>query len=67
MYLPMSEGLFRDSCETGEPMPMNNLPVDIYKMNANVIVSIDHLFLSCLMLGSVLYSLSTLRYKAREN
>lgn len=40
----MSEGLFRDSNETGEPMPTNNLPVDIYKLNANVIVSIDHLF-----------------------
>lgn len=40
----MSEGLLRDSSETGEPMPMNNLPVDIYKLNANVIVSIDHLF-----------------------
>ena len=25
-------------------MPMNNLPVDIYKLNANVIVSIHHLF-----------------------
>lgn len=40
----MSWGLLRDSGETGEPMPMNNLPVDIYKLNANVIVSIDHPF-----------------------
>lgn len=30
---------------------MNNPPVDIYKRNANVIVSIDHLFLTCVTLG----------------
>lgn len=42
----MSEGLVRDTCGTGKSKPMNNLlsVVDIYKLNANVIVSIDHLF-----------------------
>lgn len=30
---------------------MNNPPVDIYKGNANVIVSIDHLLPTCVTLG----------------
>lgn len=42
----MSAGLLRDSSGAGKPRHMNNLlsVVDIYKLNANVIVSIDHLF-----------------------
>ena len=40
----MSAGLL--SSGAGKPRHMNNLlsVVDIYKLNANVIVSIDHLF-----------------------
>lgn len=72
----MSEGLLRDSGDTGPgPAPMNNLPVDIYKLHANAIVSVDSpsfiKFFSRLALlwQSVLgflYSLSTFRCKARR-
>lgn len=71
----MSEGLLRDSSDTGPgPAPMNNLPVDIYKLHANAIVSVDSpsfiLFFSLWRFvakrAGFLYSLSTFRCKARR-